>query len=914
MAKCVTQYQIETQNTIGSTPKGVNYLLDCIKAGWAVHPELSAMGEKSLINNISPLCFGINTTTSAVAQTNIDPDLGIVNGDNKIVHGLTAARNSNAMPGSATNIPYEPKINYTYKDLACYVSPSNLIKLGDLKDTYYIRDDLVYVSQYSEMPVSIKPTYIPDQAVGNTIPSAISAGSCSLCAPTVLDRYTYTFSDTNTGMTLGSGYDDWVAVSAAQFYGRENAEAGARVTTSNVPYVDIALNGLHTLAFSKQEIKKQHGIQTIRENLYYTSSGVLNSQGAALQHVCLPNFIINNSPINTVPGDYSTTSPNINFQHNTSSIPRYLGIFSNVYAWGKFNVCTALHDAPTTDFKMYPKDLIIGSRNLNEQISVMLNIDMSKTSPDPAEYYGGKTVWVIKKTDYKNSGSYQVPDVDPEINTLSRYPAFSVDGGIENFYSDFSKLRKSPDKHFEPIIIFPDEDKLQAFLADWGIVYCTNLDDAKNLPNPNINNPDFPPDDPWSGDPTDPNAPPNDPWENPTTPTDPVNPDPDTPGDDPAPDAEDIPDINLTGNCYLLSRLTMDEVEKWLLGENFLNDSSNLFTDKLSAINAATVFPFDLSVHDPNHTTAVSAINIAGASKTLNGVKSISAAYNNCIDGGTLTYSDDWTAATPSYNAFLNANYTVNIPCLGAVQVPPSSVIGRKLILKYYIDIISGAATAVLYSYPTESFTNGFADNGFIVFSGGCQLGQPVPIYSSNYTQRQLAIASSTISALFAPITGGNISQNIPKMGQNATTIPTSAASSAASSAALSAAGGAGIAVSALNYIRNVASAGFNAAVSNPLEFGIKGSYGAGNAWSMGLRASLTVTYQIPAKPNNYNYVMGQTSSYRGTLKKFSGANINSSKSSLNYVECAATILNVNGATETELEMIQSALSSGVFV
>ena len=51
MAKCVTQYQIETQNTIGSTPKGVNYLLDCVKAGWAGHPELSAMGEKSLINN-----------------------------------------------------------------------------------------------------------------------------------------------------------------------------------------------------------------------------------------------------------------------------------------------------------------------------------------------------------------------------------------------------------------------------------------------------------------------------------------------------------------------------------------------------------------------------------------------------------------------------------------------------------------------------------------------------------------------------------------------------------------------------------------------------------------------------------------------------------------------------------------------
>ena len=126
--------------------------------------------------------------------------------------------------------------------------------------------------------------------------------------------------------------------------------------------------------------------------------------------------------------------------------------------------------------------------------------------------------------------------------------------------------------------------------------------------------------------------------------------------------------------------------------------------------------------------------------------------------------------------------------------------------------------------------------------------------------------------------------------------------------------GAAGIAVGAAKYLGNIATAGIKSAIQNPLEFNLKGSYGAGNAWSMGLRASLTISYQIPTQPNNYQYIMGQSAAQRGRLKKFTGANANPTRGGLNYVECSATKLSINRATETELEMIQNTLSNGIFI
>ena len=895
MSRIQDLYNKDSSKSFGHTPNGVKNLLNCVKTGWTYHPKYAAMGELNFYAGLSDLFFGPISNDGLNFNTFVDNELKVLNGDNQYRYNTSATWLSNMIPSVGANTSMGSSDNAVYKDFACYINPDNIIKMSDLKNTYYMRDDLIYVPQYSEIDVSKKVT-------GGSENTAIACESISLCCPSTFNGAD-TFTDSNTALSVSSTYDDWIIVTGAELYARKDANSGARTRVYYPPFVDAKLNGLNCLAF---EPKKSGN------NKYYkTTGGIVSAKGRVLQRFSMPNFVLNKNSFCYYPSLYYMGNENMQFYQtlNISGNRAYcVG-----YPWGRFNVCTSL--SKSGSFKNYPISVILGYDNTmddDKEQSLLPTIDISKTSPDPAEFYGGKTFWMMEKSGSNYKGFYVDPDVDPEYRKISKYPAFSVDGGTTHFYSDIQDMTVLYGSMFMPVVAFPNVGALKSFLADWGILYCTNLDSAKNDPNDVVQNPDYPTDTPWGGTPSDPDAQPTAPWYNPTTPTDPVNPNPKDPGDDPAPDVEDIPDINITGNCYLLSRLTMNLVEKWLLGDEFLNDSSNVFTDKLSAINAATVFPFDLAVHDPVHTETVSGINIAGATKTLNGVKSISQTYNNCIDGGTLIYGDDWTAATPSYNAFLNTNYTVNIPCLGSVQIPPSACVGRKLVLKYYIDLISGGATAVVYSYPTGAFNDGFVDSGFIVFSGGCQLGQPVPLYSSNYTQRQLAIATSTISAIFAPLTGGN--SFTPSVSNTAQMQNGFIQKSAGSSAAMGAAGAAGIAVGAAKYLGNIATAGIKSAIQNPLEFNLKGSYGAGNAWSMGLRASLTISYQIPTQPNNYQYIMGQSAAQRGRLKKFTGANANPTRGGLNYVECSATKLSINRATETELEMIQNTLSNGIFI
>ena len=903
-------YTIFNKNTFGKTPKQIDFLKKCVKEGWSKNGTLAGLGETGLYNKTSALCYGLPLTQY---YTYYDDNLQKINADNKRVTGDSAERCTNKIPAAIdrnVNLITAPKNDSVYKDLAVYINPNNIKKVGELRKTYYMRDDLVYISTYDELSTTIEPKG-GGGGLTETVESAISMNTFGLCG-----RTTFNGADTYTDLNpqIDTKYDDWIVVNAAQIYARENSAAGERVKVNLTPYINQTLNGLNGLSFEKKVIKGFNSLGVeITENTFYKLNGVTSVQGGILQNLYMPNFVLNNSPCrNTQTDGYNlaTSTYQISFVDNAKGEPNFSIPIGMGYPWAKFCGAVDIQMLPLTEWTAYPVQYIVSSRSLDNDKSMYVSVNEDSFSTDPAEHYGAKTVWFNLKTKYTNT-VYSAGN-DPEGGKLTGYPAFGINGSLTDFYSSMQQFKIPKDNYFQATMIFPDETALEKFLNDWGIVYCTKEADAKNAPNPNLDNPDYNPSDPWSGDPSDPDAPANDPWENPTTPTDPVQPDPSNPGVDPAPDAGDVPNINLSGNCYLMSRNTLNSVEQWLLGDDFLNNSSNLFTDKMSAINCCTIFPLDLATHDPANTPDAAGVSIAGATKALAGVKQIGFAYNNCIDGGTLTYSTDWAAATPAYNAFLNANYTVNIPCLGSVQIPPSACVGRKLVLKYYIDLIGGGATAVLYSYPTGAFNDGFVDSGFIVFSGGCQLGQPVPLYSSNYTQRQLAIATSTISAIFSPLTGGN--SFTPHISNAAQMQNGFIQKSAGSSAAMGAAGAAGIAVGAAKYLGNIATAGIKSAIQNPLEFNLKGSYGAGNAWSMGLRASLTISYQIPTQPNNYQYIMGQSAAQRGRLKKFTGTNANPTRGGLNYVECSATKLSINGATETELEMIQNTLSNGIFI
>lgn len=141
---------------------------------------------------------------------------------------------------------------------------------------------------------------------------------------------------------------------------------------------------------------------------------------------------------------------------------------------------------------------------------------------------------------------------------------------------------------FRTFMAFPDVQHIIDFFADWGILASENLDDIYTAENPDS------PKDPWDPEgfgPWDPGADPTDPWDNPT-PSDPTNPDgpivdydPTNPGVDPLPPVPSLVSPSGASSSYIITSEILGGIQDWMLGDEFWNDSSNLFTNKMSAIN-----------------------------------------------------------------------------------------------------------------------------------------------------------------------------------------------------------------------------------------------------------------------------------------------------------------------------------------
>lgn len=456
-------------------------------------------------------------------------------------------------------------------------------------------------------------------------------------------------------------------------------------------------------------------------------------------------------------------------------------------------------------------------------------------------------------------------------------------------------------------IAFPDEQHIKDFYADWGILATTDAAEAQNGDNNTL--PDAPGGEGWG--PWDPFSPPAEPWENPSNGNDgpPVDFDPNQPGVDPF--DSDIPHLSpaIAVGGYVLSVGQLKQVQDWLCNGDFLKDSSNLFVDKMSAFNGATMFPFDIYAHDQEHCGFTGSLVMAGAPMTLECAK-LEGSYNCFVDGGSLEFGVDWKALRPDFNAFVNSSYTITVPFVGNIEIPASAAIYRKITLKYAVDMLNGAGTAILYSYPAADYPA--VDQGFLIGMYPCQVGQPIPFVSDNTTQRNFAI---TMGAISGALGGGSKGAENGKRAYNAMGGAGQAAefdsagfmTTKATAGAGAAGAAAGVGIALAGAAIGAAKGAFDAAISNPYEMTHAGAIGSLSAWSFGFRARLTVTSQIPATPYGYSYVMGSQTSQRGVLSRFSYNNYN-------YVESYALRLNISGATATELKLISDALQGGVFI
>lgn len=705
-------------------------------------------------------------------------------------------------------------------------------------------------------------------------------------------------------------FDNWLVLDLAQFYCRKRGNQSPRLPVSNPkqyrPRVYLKSSGRGTFTASEKNYNSTGVISSSLKWLTY-APGYFKSQG--LEQLTMPET--GNSYDNDRYGygcgvssdwmiceDFAGSNEPIAMGNNGRNTPWISGYYNSL----RYRVVTDNDNFNVRHlFKRYQNKLEL-------YYYPYCYIDGEPTTDYLRECYGAQQLAFI------SSATKTFRPTQSDVGKFVSIGSGEMADDIPGYYRIDEWLNSNKYNNF--YLAFPDEKSIIEFFADWGILGTTDPAEALNGENANAEN-DVPGNGWWG--PWDPDSNGGNPWDNPANPESdksPVPYDPIAPGVNPLDPITPGVSTATGSTSFVLTQPQILEIENWLMSEDFVTNASSLFVDKMSAVNSLTLFPFDIVTHDVSHLDIETNISIATVPHTVSsGVYVIKSGYNTWIKGGSITFGDNWLALRGDFSAFRNSSYSCFIPFVGMVDVPASSVIYRKLQLDYCVDMVSGAGTAVLRSYPAGNVYdyNRVQDAGYIVAMYPCQIGLPVPLVSNNSAQRSYAVMMGTISGAINGASGGySRGTNAASALNKATSVPD--VTSGAGFAPKAAGAGMGLASSALGVGLSVIGAGIgavkghiDASIANPLEFSHVGSMGPMSSWTLGFTPYLTVTSQIPAYPANYEYVMGQQSSQRGYLSKFSN-------NGYNYVECYATKLEIPGATSSELALIQTSLQKGVFI
>lgn len=394
------------------------------------------------------------------------------------------------------------------------------------------------------------------------------------------------------------------------------------------------------------------------------------------------------------------------------------------------------------------------------------------------------------------------------------------------------------------ILAFKTEQDFVNLLLDWGLThYTNNEDEAKTMPVELFPDNGFVPDGGDSSGYDD----------NPTI--------PDIPSF--ADNTSDVIDINTpnissanAANVYALSLTATQNFLTWLITDSFIDNISNLFNDKLSALNDLKLLPFDVVSHDTAHTAASDKLTLANVSTNIPCHK-VQAGYNCILDGGKYHYTAYWG----NYNDYTAATYYLYIPYGGIVELSPSHVVNCDLSIKYAVDLMTGNATAVIYS------------NGVLVKTVPCQMSQPVPITFTNTNQRDIKNALTALSAVSG--IGGVVA--------NAAT------------------GNIGGAVSGgLGVVSNVV----GGIATNPLKVGSIGNFSSSTAFAMPQNAFLIISRAQLSTPSGLAGIAGRPSNIYTTINSFVGSG---------FVQINVSHINT-AATTDEQNQILNLLRGGIFI
>lgn len=326
-------------------------------------------------------------------------------------------------------------------------------------------------------------------------------------------------------------------------------------------------------------------------------------------------------------------------------------------------------------------------------------------------------------------------------------------------------------------------------------------------------------------------------------------------------------------DSYIYNHSQVRELFKWFCSEGYINNQSELFADKLSAIYGLMLYPIDLVSHDNAHVRATDKTTIVSVSENISGYV-LGDGYNTIINGGEISYLS-------YYGNFADWNmckYSLYVPYGGVVEIPPSVVVNRKLTVQYALDLMTGKATCVIKSYSLAN-----SDLGVLVKLIPCQIGHIIPVQSSNYGQREI---SNTLSAI--------------SMGTTALNTTVGAIISGVSGH------GAGVASSIVGGVSSLINQGANMAFGQQLSYCATGAMSPSTGLSLPQTPFLSISRAYLVKPDRYRDFDGLPTHYYSSLSSLSTGN--------NFVKCENVKLDTVRATSYEINEIRALLSNGVYI
>ena len=191
-------------------------------------------------------------------------------------------------------------------------------------------------------------------------------------------------------------------------------------------------------------------------------------------------------------------------------------------------------------------------------------------------------------------------------------------------------------------------------------------------------------------------------------------------------------------NQYTLNAFDLYHFTRSMYTDTFIDDWERLNSDPREGLVSCKFYPFDVKAHDAYNTASREEIVIGNVQ--MNGIQAnrILTGYNQILDIGEFDIRE-------YFGGFLDYQLTaidIYLPYIGWQQLQATSVMNRKLKIKYIVDIITGECTCLLTS------TDGKVERLENTFNG--VMGVDVPILVSNHNENMKQTASSILSGVVA--------------------------------------------------------------------------------------------------------------------------------------------------------------------